>query len=127
MPVTPRTYCLNRLHRLMWISLLMLAGCSSAQPPVNGPSMAAVYEEALGTASLEPSSVQPLVLPIVSVSPTSHHYAAQDFPRLPNPDIRMTVLPHLAGPDAVPIPRYDTVFPLYTRVWYALPGEVPQA
>jgi conjugative transfer region lipoprotein (TIGR03751 family) len=47
------------------------------------------------------------------------------FQRLPNPDLVMFVFPHLAGDDAVPVPGYATVFPLYERPRYALPGEVP--
>jgi conjugative transfer region lipoprotein (TIGR03751 family) len=45
------------------------------------------------------------------------------FRRLPNPDLAMYVFPHLAGSDPVPVPGYTTVFPLYQRVQYALPGE----
>lgn len=45
------------------------------------------------------------------------------FRRLPNPDLVMYVFPHLAGTDPVPVPGYSTVFPLYQRVQYALPGE----
>lgn len=45
------------------------------------------------------------------------------FQRLPNPDLVMYVFPHLAGTDPVPVPGYTTVFPLYQRVQYALPGE----
>ncbi len=37
----------------------------------------------------------------------------------------MYVFPHLAGPESVPVPGYATRFPLYERVEYALPGEVP--
>jgi len=45
------------------------------------------------------------------------------FPRLPNPDIYIHVLPHLATASRVPVPGYTTVAPLYDRVEYALPGE----
>jgi len=45
------------------------------------------------------------------------------FQRLPNPDMVMYVFPHLAGTDPVPVPGYSTVFPLYQRVQYAMPGE----
>ncbi|MGV8698510.1 TIGR03751 family conjugal transfer lipoprotein, partial [Pseudomonas aeruginosa] len=45
------------------------------------------------------------------------------FHRLPNPDLGMYVCPHLAGTDPVPVPGYRTVFPLYPRVQYAMPGE----
>ncbi len=47
------------------------------------------------------------------------------FVRLPNPDLILYVFPHLATEEAIPIPGYSTVFPLYERVVYALPGEVP--
>ena len=47
------------------------------------------------------------------------------FVRLPNPDLILYVFPHLATEEAIPIPGYSTVFPLYERVIYALPGEVP--
>lgn len=45
------------------------------------------------------------------------------FQRLPNPDLVMYIFPHLAGSDPVPVPGYSTVFPLYQRVQYAMPGE----
>lgn len=45
------------------------------------------------------------------------------FQRLPNPDLVMYVYPHLAGAEQAPIPGYSTVFPFYTKVQYALPGE----
>jgi len=47
----------------------------------------------------------------------------RQFHRLPNPDLMMYVFPHLAGTDPVPVPGYTTVFPLYQRVQYAMPGE----
>ncbi|MQT88073.1 TIGR03751 family conjugal transfer lipoprotein [Pseudomonas nabeulensis] len=47
----------------------------------------------------------------------------RQFHRLPNPDLQMYVFPHLAGTDPVPVPGYTTVFPLYQRVQYAMPGE----
>ena len=37
----------------------------------------------------------------------------------------MYVFPHLAGTERVPVPGYATTFPLYERIEYALPGEVP--
>lgn len=47
----------------------------------------------------------------------------RQFRRLPNPDLVMYVFAHLSGTEAVPIPGYSTVFALYQRVHYALPGE----
>ena len=47
----------------------------------------------------------------------------QQFQRLPNPDLVMYVFPHLAGSEQVPVPGYSTVFPMHSRIEYALPGE----
>ncbi len=49
------------------------------------------------------------------------------FPRLPNPDIYIHVLPHLATDERVPVPGYTTAVPLYEGVEYALPGELEPA
>jgi conjugative transfer region lipoprotein (TIGR03751 family) len=54
---------------------------------------------------------------------TAQNEIYRQFHRLPNPDLVMYVFPHLAGTDPVPVPGYSTVFPLYQRVQYALPGE----
>ena len=54
---------------------------------------------------------------------TAQNEIYSQFKRLPNPDLVMYVFPHLAGSDPAPIPGYSTVFPLYQRVQYALPGE----
>ena len=54
---------------------------------------------------------------------TAQNEIEQLFHRLPNPDLVMYVFPHLAGTDPAPVPGYSTVFPLYQRVQYALPGE----
>ena len=45
------------------------------------------------------------------------------FMRVPNPTLVMYIFPHLAGIHRVPVPGYSTVFPLYERPEYALPGE----
>lgn len=44
------------------------------------------------------------------------------FPRLPNPTLVMYVFPHLSA-EETPVPGYSTVFQLYDRAHYALPGE----
>ncbi len=54
---------------------------------------------------------------------TAANEVHSQFHRLPNPDLVMYVFPHLAGTDPAPVPGYTTVFPLYQRVQYALPGE----
>ncbi len=52
-----------------------------------------------------------------------HNEIDNQFERLPNPDLVMFVFPHLAGPARTPVPGYATVFPMYSRPAYALPGE----
>lgn len=47
----------------------------------------------------------------------------RQFQRVPNPDLVMYVFPHLAGSERVPVPGYSTVFPMHSRIEYALPGE----
>jgi len=54
---------------------------------------------------------------------TAHNEIERQFQRLPNPDMLMYVFPHLSGSDPVPVPGYTTVFPLYQRIQYAMPGE----
>ncbi|WP_019741567.1 TIGR03751 family conjugal transfer lipoprotein [Pseudomonas savastanoi] len=54
---------------------------------------------------------------------TAQNEIYSQFKRLPNPDLVMYVFPHLAGSDPAPVPGYTTVFPLYQRVQYAMPGE----
>lgn len=58
-----------------------------------------------------------------SYTRTAQNEISSQFKRLPNPDLVMYVFPHLAGSDPAPIPGYSTVFPLYQRVQYAMPGE----
>ncbi|MGF6513063.1 conjugative transfer region lipoprotein (TIGR03751 family) [Pseudomonas sp. BT76 TE3572] len=71
---------------------------------------------------------RPLTEALVPSSSTPYTRDAQNeihrqFHRLPNPDLVMYVFPHWAGTDPVPVPGYSTVFPLYQRVQYAMPGE----
>ncbi|MGE4593347.1 TIGR03751 family conjugal transfer lipoprotein [Alcaligenes sp.] len=59
----------------------------------------------------------------ISYTRTARNEIHSQFHRLPNPDLVMYVYPHLAGTDPVPVPGYTTVFPLYQRIQYAMPGE----
>lgn len=61
-----------------------------------------------------------------SYSRTQESEISQQFPRLPNPDLVMYVVPHLADGNA-PVPGYSTVFPFYSQVQYAMPGERTEA
>lgn len=56
-------------------------------------------------------------------SRTAQNEIQQLFPRLPNPDMVIYIYPHMAGSESVPVPGYSSVFPFYSRVQYALPGE----
>ena len=57
-----------------------------------------------------------------SFSRTQQSEISQQFPRLPNPDMIMYVFPHMVNGNT-PVPGYSTVFPFYSQVQYALPGE----
>ncbi len=59
----------------------------------------------------------------VSYTRTAQNEIQSQFQRLPNPDLAMYVFPHLTGSDPAPIPGYTTIFPLYQRQQYAMPGE----
>ena len=49
----------------------------------------------------------------------------QVFPRLTNPDLVIYIYPHLATRTRAPIPGYTSVIPLFDRIEYQLPGEIP--
>ncbi len=71
---------------------------------------------------LEPSQVRPMD-DNATFTRTAQNEIYSQFKRLPNPDLVMYIFPHLAGSDPAPVPGYTTVFPLYQRVQYAMPGE----
>lgn len=71
---------------------------------------------------LAPSQARPLE-DNATFTRTAQNEIYSQFKRLPNPDMVMYVFPHLAGSDLAPVPGYTTVFPLYQRVQYAMPGE----
>ena len=47
------------------------------------------------------------------------------FPTLPNPILVMHVFAHLSSTENTPVPGYATAFPMYERIEFALPGELP--
>ncbi len=129
------------------ISSLMLAsltGCSSmlsSKMPKGSVSMVQAYNSAIngtdnangvdGNASLKQlrKNLQPLAQFTPNVSTytrTQENEIQNQFPLLPNPNIVMYVYPHEAGrgTEKAPVPGYSTVFPLYTHVHYAMPGDV---
>ena len=127
----------HAIATLVWISAA-LAGCAGTKEavlPQDGPSMKAIYDahvDALGAAdplavrrALNGRPVRDGAIDLAGYARTAHTELETRFPRLPNPTLVMYVFPHLAGTERVPVPGYATTFPLYERVEYALPGEVP--
>lgn len=110
---------------------LVLSGCSSS---VNtwqagkGASMASVYRQAMHQSNGATLTAVRRQLPRTVVVSNRQHLSATSyrnhFALLPNPIIHMHVYAHLAGEQQVPVPAYDTQFPFYQQVHYALPGEV---
>lgn len=117
---------------------LALCGCASTKEavlPQDGPPMKTIYEQHIQEmGARDPMAVHEALdhRPIVDGEGSLHGYTREahneidtTFPRLPNPSLAMYVFPHLAGDEQVPVPGYVTTFPMYERVEYALPGEVP--
>ncbi|WP_211460872.1 TIGR03751 family conjugal transfer lipoprotein [Collimonas silvisoli] len=134
----------NRLGLL--VSVALLAGCATTKEkllPHNGNSMLDVWNQESGGSGAGGQAARqlfdarqqlrrPLSESGVAIDGSAYTRTAQNeiyrqFHRLPNPDLVMYVYPHLAGTDPVPVPGYSTVFPLYQRVQYALPGERVEA
>lgn len=119
------------------IMMIFLAGCSTSQEtllPVDpDTSMMALWNQRSGGAQALAEQRSHLRRPLndpaasakeqQSYSRTAADEIRSQFVRLPNPDLVMYIFPHLAGESPVPVPGYSTVFPLYTGVQYAMPGE----
>jgi conjugative transfer region lipoprotein (TIGR03751 family) len=109
---------------MLGISSISLTACSSMSGnvvPESGPTMEQVYdnmETADATYKSRPPEIRPRnTLPLNAMTDASFH-------KLPNPELKMYVFPHLAGNDEVPVPGYYTVFNAYTQDHYALPNEI---
>ncbi|HVV67995.1 MAG TPA: TIGR03751 family conjugal transfer lipoprotein [Gammaproteobacteria bacterium] len=131
-------------------SISSLVGCSNMRGnvvPQTGPTMAQVYDS-MGVA--QPKNATSPVTPSptkMNSSNSSGEDALPDirstakaqtrsaglkthlgvsnntFHKLPNPELKMYVYPHLAGESEIPIPGYTTVFNAYSRDHYQLPQE----
>lgn len=108
---------------------MSLAGCGGkgAVLPEAGPTMLEIYRSHVGAIGVEPAGLGPhsFEADLSDYTRTAENEINALFVRLPNPDLVMYVFPHLSTDDEVPVPGYSTVFPLYERVHYALPGELP--
>jgi conjugative transfer region lipoprotein (TIGR03751 family) len=104
------------------ISSISLTACSSMSGnvvPEKGPTMEQVYDSMEATDATSKTKPQKIrlrhALPLYASNNTFH--------KLPNPELKMYVSPHLAGKDEVPIPGYYTAFNAYTQDHYILPNE----
>lgn len=119
--------------------LVALAGCSTSQEdllPVNkDTTMMSIWGRQTGGSNTLYDQRSELRRPLMEISAqeqqsytrTAENETQAQFKRLPNPDMTMYVFPHLTEGENVPVPGYTTVFPLHTRVNYALPGERTEA
>ncbi|CAM8846096.1 Putative signal recognition particle GTPase [Burkholderia pseudomallei] len=124
--------------------LVLLAGCATTKDkvlPHGDATMLDVWNQQTGGANAAQATRQvmdarealrrPLTSADQATAPgdnagytrTAENEIQSLFHRLPNPDMVMYVFPHLAGTHPTPVPGYSTVFPLYERVHYAMPGE----
>ncbi len=125
----PRIYLL--------LAALWLAGCSTSKEellPPGASTMLDLWQQKSGSPQMaaearavlrrDLNDVERNAQPAVaeSYSRDANSEIQQQFPRLPNPDLVMYVFPHMTVGN-VPVPGYSTVFPFYSQVQYALPGE----
>lgn len=125
------------------VSVIALGGCSTSKEemlPPGDSSMLELWqgEDGGGSARNAVAARDSLRRPLTDIerqataaddrsySRTQESEISQQFPRLPNPDLVMYVFPHLADSNA-PVPGYSTVFPFYSQVQYAMPGERTEA
>jgi conjugative transfer region lipoprotein (TIGR03751 family) len=124
----------------------LVSGCATSKDelmPTNGMTMQELWEqgssEQSGSASTGSTGQQaieaargslrrPITAGDMVDERTRYTRAAANeihsqFSRLPNPDLVIYIYPHLAGDQSVPVPGYSTVFPLYQKPQYAMPGE----
>jgi len=129
---------IDRLHLpagALALCVTALSGCSVMGPrgsplPQDGPDMLSVYRGHMASEGQDSDAIRERI-PRRSADDdqlrtqrrTDISSLQQRFQRLPNPDLVMSVFPHLAK-GKYPVPGYVTVFPMYESVEYAMPGEV---
>ena len=110
---------------LIWTSLT-LVGCATQSGPKltnQGPTLAEIYHTHMNHARSDTG--RPFYDHSILLGAREGREFSLTAPRfLRNPTLHMYVYPHLATVDEVPIPGYWTVFPLYAKNHYALPGEL---
>lgn len=133
---------------MLVLAATVLTSCATSKEellPHNGRTMQDIWQQAAGDGVVggagsmarrqlldaRQSLRRPLTDADVQTAPdkqarytrTAANEVRSQFHRLPNPDLIMYVFPHLTGTDPVPVPGYTTLFPMYQRVQYAMPGE----
>nr|AEY78214.1 putative lipoprotein [Aliivibrio fischeri] len=128
-------HCRNVSLFTALIMSVAITGCSTSQEavlPQPNTNVEQVWQETMqGDAMKEPafgSLKRPLTPQTLAARQSDYtrdswRETINLFPRLPNPDIVMYIMPHRVG--NLPVPGYSTVFPLYERVHYATPAEAP--
>lgn len=130
---------MNYRNLISALSLLGLFGCSTSQDdtlPNPQTSSEQVWQNQMSGGGANTDALSQtqgelrMPLDMTTLSQRQSDYtrdswreATNIFPRLPNPDVVLYVLPHQSG--ALPVPGYSTVFPLYERVHYAAPLDSP--
>lgn len=130
---------LDSQPQLSWISVLvllgMLVGCASKNPlPKDMASMAEIYDthfQEVRAKRMELKDARERIsrplkkqgLDLDGYTREAHNEIQSIFPELPNPTLVMYLYPHLAE-NGTPVPGYSTMFTMYDKTHYALPGEV---
>ncbi|MGK4441448.1 TIGR03751 family conjugal transfer lipoprotein [Yersinia proxima] len=135
---------MNRMLKILAIAFtaVLLSGCSSSKEkllPAGDSTMLDLWQhkatsqrtvtEARSTLKRQLTKQNDEANPLINdgYSRTTKNEIQQLFPRLPNPDMVIYIYPHISGSESVPVPGYSSVFPFYSRVQYALPGERTEA
>lgn len=117
---------------------LLLSGCSTSQetllPVDENTTMLSLWGLRQGVGNTLYDQRSQLRRPLTDITVQQQSYtrtAANEiqaqFQRLPNPDMVMYIFPHLTDGESTPVPGYSTVFPFFTRIQYAMPGERVEA
>ena len=109
-------------------SSISLSACSSMSGnvvPERGPTMEQVYDSMEAKTEIEKTvhAHEQRTQQLCKSTTLPLHVTNRAFHKLPNPELKMYVFPHLAGKDEVPVPVYYTAFNAYTQDHYALPNE----
>ena len=132
-------------HLAILATVALLSGCSTSKDemlPAGDHTMLELWNGTdnggVGTANQSAAARSALRRPLTSAERQSGYSAdrsysreqaseiTQQFPRLPNPDMVMYLYPHLVDGNT-PVPGYSTVFPFYSQIQYAMPGERTEA